>query len=73
MRGDTPHAHIEKWLGSTDGVGGLKTKPNSAKLFSSGQKVAFQQEDFRLKSTASPSRMCTGCARIGHGVGWGCK
>jgi len=55
-KGNTLYIHVENWPGSTIAIGGLKTKATAAKVFTSGQKVAFQQEDFRLKFTGLPEK-----------------
>jgi len=55
-KGNTLYVHVGNWPGSTVAIAGLKTKATAAKMFPSGQKVAFQQEEFRLQLTGLPEK-----------------
>jgi alpha-L-fucosidase len=55
-KGNTLYVHVYFWPGSTVAVGGLKTKVKSARLFTTGQKVEFKQEEFRVQFTGLPER-----------------
>lgn len=54
-QGDTLFIHAYFWPGSTLAVGGLKSKVLSAKLYSNGQSVPFQQDDFHVRFTSLPA------------------
>jgi alpha-L-fucosidase len=47
---------VYNWPGSTVAVGGIKTKVNSAKLFTTGQKVEMKQETFRVQFSGLPEK-----------------
>jgi alpha-L-fucosidase len=53
-KGNTLYVHVHNWPGSTVAVGGLKTKVDSAKFFTTGQSVEFKQEEFRVQFTGLP-------------------
>jgi alpha-L-fucosidase len=55
-KGNTLYVQVENWPGNTIAVGGIKTKAVSAKLFTTGQKVEFKQEEFRLQFTGLPEK-----------------
>ena len=55
-KGNTLYVHVYNWPGSTVAVGGLRTKVKSARLFATGQKVDFQQEEFRVRFTGLPEK-----------------
>lgn len=55
-RGNTLFAHVHFWPGSEFGIGGLRTKVLSARLFAGGQPVRFTQDDFRLHFTGLPAQ-----------------
>lgn len=55
-KGNTLYAHVHFWPGSTFGIGGLRTKVQSAKILTTGQKAEFQQDDFRVKFTRLPEK-----------------
>jgi alpha-L-fucosidase len=53
-KGNILYIHVHFWPGSTVALGGLKTKVRSARLLSTGQKVNFKQETFRVQFTGLP-------------------
>jgi len=53
-KGNTLFIHVYFWPGSTVAIGGLKTKVQSARILSTGQKVSFNQETFRVKFEGLP-------------------
>ncbi len=55
-RGNTLYVHVHFWPGNTAVIAGLLTTVKSAKLLGSGQKVEFQQDQFRLRLTGLPER-----------------
>src|SRR5438552_8388659 len=55
-KGNTLYVQVYNWPGSTVAVGGLRTKVNSAKLFTTGRKVDVKQEDLRVQFTGLPEK-----------------
>ena len=55
-KGNTLYVHVYFWPGSTVAVGGLKTRVTSARLFTTGQKVNFKQQEYRLELTGLPQK-----------------
>ncbi|MGH9432872.1 MAG: alpha-L-fucosidase [Terriglobia bacterium] len=55
-KGNTLYMHVDFWPGRYVAIGGLRTKVLSAKLLTTGQKVDFQQDDFRAKFTGLPEK-----------------
>ncbi len=55
-KGNTLYIHVVFWPGSTVTVGGLRTRVQSARLFATGQKLAFEQDDFSVRFTGLPER-----------------
>jgi alpha-L-fucosidase len=55
-KGNTLYVQVYNWPGSTVAVGAIKTKANSAKLFTTGQKVEMKQEGFRVQFTGLPEK-----------------
>jgi alpha-L-fucosidase len=55
-KGNTLYVQVYNWPGSTVAVGGIKTKVNSAKLFTTGQKVEVKQEGVRVQFTGLPEK-----------------
>ena len=55
-KGNTLYVQVYDWPGSTVAVGGIKTKVNSAKLFTTGQKLEMKQETFRVQFTGLPEK-----------------
>jgi alpha-L-fucosidase len=53
-RGKTLYVHVYAWPGETFGIGGLKGKALSAKMFPSGTPVRFEQSEFRLRFDGLP-------------------
>jgi alpha-L-fucosidase len=55
-KGNTLYVQVYNWPGSTLAVGGIKTKLNSAKLFTTGQQVEVKQEGVRVQFTGLPEK-----------------
>jgi alpha-L-fucosidase len=55
-KGNTLYFHVHFWPGSTVAIGGLRAKVKSARLFASGHKVDFHQNEMRLKLTGLPEK-----------------
>ena len=55
-KGNTVYMHVHYWPGSTVALGGLRTKVKNASLLTTGQKVDFKQEDFRVQFTGLPEK-----------------
>jgi alpha-L-fucosidase len=54
-QGNTLYIHAYFWPGETLSVGGLQQKVLSAKLYTTGQAVKFEQKDFRVRFTGLPA------------------
>jgi len=54
-RGNTLYCHLHFWPGSEWGLGGLRTRVLSARLRATGQPVAFDQNDFRVRFSGLPA------------------
>jgi len=54
-KGNTLYMHIHFWPGDTAAVAGLMTGVKSARMFATGQKVAFEQDRFRVRFTGLPT------------------
>jgi len=52
--GNTLYMHVHSWPGPVVGIGGLRGKVKSVRLYASGQEVYFHQDDLRLKMTGLP-------------------
>jgi alpha-L-fucosidase len=55
-RGNTLYVHVHFWPGDTVAVGGLTVPVRSVRLLATGQKVAFDQDRFRVRFTGLPDR-----------------
>ena len=55
-KGNTLYMHVYFWPGSTVSMGGLRNKVKSVRLFTGGQAVQFDQDDFRLRMTGLPEK-----------------
>jgi alpha-L-fucosidase len=55
-KGNTLYVQVYNWPGSTVAVGAIKTKVNSAQLFTTGQKIEMKQEEFRVQFTGLPEK-----------------
>ncbi len=55
-KGNTLYVHVYFWPGNTVEIGGLRTKVRSARLFATGQKVDFKQEEFRVQFLGLPEK-----------------
>jgi alpha-L-fucosidase len=55
-RGNTLYLHVHFWPGETVTIAGLMTKVKSATLLRTGQKVAFDQDRFRVQLTGLPAK-----------------
>ncbi len=55
-KGNTLFMHVYFWPGSAIAIGGLRSKVKAARLFTTGQKVDFQQDDIRVKFTGLPEK-----------------
>ena len=53
-KGNTLFIHVYFWPGDTVAIGGLQAKVTSARLFSTGKKVEFEQDRFRVRFTGLP-------------------
>jgi alpha-L-fucosidase len=54
-RGNMLYVHVYFWPGDTVTLAGLMTGVKSARLFATGQKVAFEQDRFRVRFTGLPN------------------
>jgi alpha-L-fucosidase len=54
-KGNTLYMHIYFWPGDTAALAGLMTGVRSARMFATGQKVAFEQDRFRVRFTGLPA------------------
>jgi alpha-L-fucosidase len=55
-KGNILYMHVYFWPGTTVAIGGLQSKVKSARLFATGQKVAFQQDAIRAQFTGLPEK-----------------
>jgi alpha-L-fucosidase len=55
-KGNTLYVHVYFWPGSTVAIGGLRSKVKSARLFASGQRVDFRQDEIRVRFTGLPEK-----------------
>jgi alpha-L-fucosidase len=55
-KGNTLYLHIHAWPGETVAIAGLMNKVKSASLLATGQKVAFQQDEYRVRFTGLPAK-----------------
>jgi alpha-L-fucosidase len=55
-KGNTLYMHIYFWPGDTVTLAGLMTGVKSARMLATGQKVAFEQDRFRVRFTGLPSK-----------------
>jgi alpha-L-fucosidase len=55
-RGNHLYMHVHFWPGSTVALAGLMTKVKSASLLANGQKVAFEQDTYRVHFTGLPEK-----------------
>ena len=55
-RASTLYLHVHFWPGETVTIAGLMTKVKSARLLATGQKVAFEQDRFRVRFTGLPEK-----------------
>jgi alpha-L-fucosidase len=55
-KGNTLYMHIYFWPGDYVSISGLKNQVKSARLLSTGEKVDFQQEKFRVRFTGLPKQ-----------------
>ena len=53
-QGNTLYVHVYAWPGDTFGIGGLKGKVLSAKMFPSGTPIRFEQSEFRVRFDGLP-------------------
>ena len=53
-KGNTLYMHVYFWPGDTAALAGLMTGVKSARLFATGEKVAFEQDRFRVRFTGLP-------------------
>jgi alpha-L-fucosidase len=53
-QGNTLYIHAYFWPGETLSVGGLQQKVLSARLYTTGQAVKFEQQDFRVRFAGLP-------------------
>jgi alpha-L-fucosidase len=54
--GNTLYVHVHFWPGQAVAIGGLRAKVKAARLFASGQKVDFHQDEIRLSLTGLPEK-----------------
>jgi alpha-L-fucosidase len=54
-KGNTLYMHIYFWPGDTAALAGLMAGVKSARMFATGQKVAFEQDRFRVRFTGLPA------------------
>jgi alpha-L-fucosidase len=54
-RGNILYIHAHFWPGESLSVGGLQQRVISAKLYTTGQSVKFEQQDFRVRFTGLPA------------------
>jgi alpha-L-fucosidase len=55
-KGTTLFMHVHHWPGDTVALAGLLNKVKSASLLATGQRVAFQQDTYRVRFTGLPAR-----------------
>jgi alpha-L-fucosidase len=55
-QGNTLYIHVHFWPGETLSIGGLQQKVLSAKMYTTGQPIKFEQQDFRVRFTGLPAR-----------------
>lgn len=55
-KGNTLYMHIYFWPGEMATVAGLMTGVKSARMFATGQRVAFEQDRFRVRFTGLPEK-----------------
>jgi alpha-L-fucosidase len=55
-KGNTLYLHVHFWPGETVALAGLMTKVKAASLLATGQKVAFQQDEYRVRFTGLPAK-----------------
>ncbi|HZB45470.1 MAG TPA: alpha-L-fucosidase [Pyrinomonadaceae bacterium] len=55
-KGHTLFMHVHHWPGDTVALAGLLNKVRSASLLATGQRVAFQQDAYRVRFTGLPAR-----------------
>jgi alpha-L-fucosidase len=54
-KGNTLYVHVYFWPGESLSIGGLKNKVLAATLLKTGAKVAFEQDDFRVRFSGLPA------------------
>jgi alpha-L-fucosidase len=55
-KGNTLYVHAHFWPGESWSIAGLQTQVKSARLLCSGQSVAFEQNEFRVRFAGLPKR-----------------
>jgi len=55
-KGSTLYMHVHFWPGEYVAISGLMTTVKSARMFPSGEKVAFDQDRFRVRMTGLPKK-----------------
>ena len=55
-KGNTLYMHVHFWPGGTVPLGGLRPKVLNARLLTTGQKIAFKQEERRVQFTGLPEK-----------------
>jgi alpha-L-fucosidase len=53
-KGNTLYMHVHFWPGDYVVIAGLRTRVTSARLFASGQKIDFQQDNYRVRFSGLP-------------------
>jgi alpha-L-fucosidase len=54
-KGNALFMHVHFWPGDYVAVAGLQTQVKSARFFASGEKIAFQQDPYRVRLTGLPA------------------
>jgi alpha-L-fucosidase len=55
-KGNTLYTHVHFWPGSTVTIGGISTKPKSARLLATGKEVPFTLNGTQLTFTGLPAK-----------------
>jgi alpha-L-fucosidase len=55
-KGKTLYVHVHHWPGESWAIGGLRATVKSAKLLSTGRRVRFEQDRFRVQFSGLPAR-----------------
>src|SRR5207249_8269342 len=54
-KGNTLYMHVHFWPGDYVAVAGLQAQVKSARFFASGEKITFQQDQYRVRLSGLPT------------------